>query len=99
MLARYGCRNDFGITPMMVRGVPSITRLLPSTSGRAARVLRQKSLLMIATAAAPLRPSSDLKARPSPGERPSTEKKLEVTLAAGTTCAGEPLSEPTHAVP
>ena len=97
MFARYGCRNDFGITPMIVRGVPSITIALPRTSRRPFKVLRQKSSLIIATAAAWSRPSSTVKLRPCAGGSPRTEKKFEVTRAAGTVCAGEPLFSPTTA--
>src|SRR6476659_8299523 len=89
-LARYGCLNAFGITPMIVRGVPSITIVLPSTSRREFSVLRQKSSLMTATFAALSVPSSFVKLRPCDGGNPRTSKKLQVTSAAGTVCAGEP---------
>ena len=82
---------------MIVRGVPSTTTVLPSTSGRAFKVSRQKSSLTIATAAAPARPSSSVKVRPRAGAKPSTLKKFQVICGAATVLAGEPSFTPTTA--
>ena len=79
-----------GMTPTMVKSLPSSVMFCPNTFGEESNFRCQSPSLMSATGAAPPCSSAGVKVRPRIGFTPSNGKKLPETNSAFT-CSASPL--------
>ena len=79
--ASGGNEKRAGITPMIVKGVPSSVAVRPSTALSAPKRSRQRASLSTATVVPAPWTSDESNSRPSAGETPSTVKYSGLTAA------------------